>query len=268
MSPCRLLAIVSDRPRSHWPLLEIIVALPPGGSARADERGVALWKEGHWKILKSVAGPREDAAFEDTALSATSEIVLAHRRQSAVGRARMVNTQPLHRETWAFAHVGTIEDRAPVRSRVSARRARELEGETDSELLFAYLLSAFDVAAGSGDAKDAKDAKDAALVCALQELFSHPPMGAHSFILSDANTLYAYQNGHPLYLLERGAADRSAPSDTAVLIASTPLTDEPWRPLVNDELIRVQRDGALTVRTILGGWTPPTPTGPELPFTD
>jgi glutamine amidotransferase len=241
----------------------MVVTPPPADSAEAEGRGVALWKGGRWKVLKSVARPGEDVAFEDATLSAPSEMVLAHRRQKTIGRVRIANTQPFHRDKWAFAHLGTIEDLERVRHRVSAQRARELEGDTDSELLFAYVLGALDVAAG------AAEAKDAALVCAMLELLENAPMGGYSFVLSNADTLYAFQKGHPLYVLERGTGDRTVPSGTAVLVASAPLTDEQWRPLANGELVRVHRDGTLTVRTVLGGRSAPiTPSGPELPFTD
>jgi glutamine amidotransferase len=71
-------------------------------------------------------------------------VLVAHVRARTVGAVSAANTHPFQRDGWVFAHNGTVSDVGHLRSRASRSRQEELEGETDSELLFAYLLSRFD----------------------------------------------------------------------------------------------------------------------------
>jgi len=176
-------------------------------------------------------------------------------RLKSVGEVSVPNTHPFQRGRWVFAHNGTIEDLAPLRARVSAERRAEVHGETDSELLFAYLLTLLD-AAGVTD-QPAGPATDDAIAAALPLLHT-PGLGACNFLLADGDTCYAHRLGRTLFLLERTPSDAvrvhressetGAVLDTpwsqgrrAVLIASENLTEEPWQSIDERTLLRVDR---------------------------
>ena len=65
-------------------------------------------------------------------------------RQKTVGPTRLENTHPFVSDGWVFAHNGTIQHQDALRARCSGRRLREITGDTDSELFFAYVLTRLD----------------------------------------------------------------------------------------------------------------------------
>jgi glutamine amidotransferase len=237
---------------------------PAGASPEQfDGRGFAVWTGHRWKAHRSVGGAPEDAAFEDASSNTPGQVLLLHNRMRTLGRARLENTHPFCHDGWAFAHVGAVRDCEWIRSRCPARRVRQLGGETDSELLCAYLLGCIDVAGG------ARDEIDAALTCSVRELGRAFSVGGFTFLLSDGRALYAYRRGEPLFVLERRKVDGGVQMQrAAILVASAPLTDEAWTPIIEGDLIRVARDGSLSVRTLTNTLPPVARSGPELPFTD
>lgn len=236
--------------------------------------GVAVHADdSRWKIHKGIARTRTDAQFEEDAATANGDMLLAHVRPRTAGRLRLCSPQPFHRDRWIFAHSGKIEGSDFLLSRSSARRVHQAEGETDSESFFAYLLSCLDVAGAPWT--DASEAANRALTFALQEIVKHGPPGAYSFLLSDGRTLYAYRWCRPLFLLERSTTvgawrEPGSPQPAAaILVASEPLTDEPWRAVGDGNLLAITRSEGLRVRLLLGRAIPPAADSrPELPFTD
>ncbi|HEY3592707.1 MAG TPA: class II glutamine amidotransferase, partial [Polyangiaceae bacterium] len=79
-----------------------------------------------------------------------------------------------------------------------------------------------------------------------------------TFLLSDGDRLYAHRSGRSLFMLERspgsavrveresmetGAVVETAwsPARHAILVASEKITDEPWQPVDEGTLLRVDR---------------------------
>jgi glutamine amidotransferase len=212
-----------------------------------------------------VPGSGQEPALDDAMTNASCDILVAHNRLRTIGRVRIANTHPFCRDGWAFAHAGTIEDPEFLRRRCSPRRLRQLEGETDSELLFAYLLGRFEVA-GKG-----RYEIDVAIGCCVEELAAGSPGGGFTFLLSDGMALYAYRRGQPLFVLDRRTAEPGAhelPNGGATLIASAPLTDEAWLPVAEGDLVCITREGRLSTRKLGNTLAPVASSGPELPFTD
>jgi glutamine amidotransferase len=260
---CHLLGIVSEQPaslRRFFPERD-----PSARSSPSDGRGVAVWAGDGWRVNRSVSPAGEDANFDEALAAARGNVVLVHDRRRTIGRTRIANTHPFSRGAWAFAHAGTVLNPDFLRRSTSPRHLRQLEGDTDSEMLFAYLLSCVDVV-GPG-----REAIDIALVCGVRELAARTSGDRYAFLLSDGAVLYAYQKGQPLFLLERRApANEAHPArrGAAAAVASGVLTDEPWRLLGEGDLIRVARHGGVSVQTLASTSSPATPSGPELPFTD
>lgn len=220
-----------------------------------DGWGLAVWDdESSWKIDKGIACAHEDQRFHELA-ERRGELLIAHIRQRTVGCSSLENTHPFRSGRWVFAHNGTIKDLAFLRSHVSAVRAKEIQGQTDSELFFAFLLTRLD-AAGVTDAEPGPGT-DAALRSTIREVRARADFGAFNFLLSDSVCTYAHRFGRSLFLLERGPADavrvnRESSEGVvvqtpwsqrrhAVLVASERMTEEPWQELIEGMLVRVDR---------------------------
>lgn len=214
-----------------------------------DGWGIAVFEERvGWTLTKRPASAREDPQFLSSAQRLHGRTLLAHVRQRTVGSATLDNTHPFRAQNWVFAHNGTIDDVEALRRLVSSRRAAEVRGETDSELLFAYVLTRLDAATNQGDRGAANDG---AIRGAVEDLLSNAEIGTFNFLLSNGATLYACRRGRPLALLERTGADRGS-----VLIASEPITGEQWLPVREATLLVVRRDPHVTWAPLLGGLQP------------
>lgn len=255
---CRLLGIVS----SEHTDFRLSLREAPRSLARLSREhphgwGVAVYCGGSgWAVHKEVACAHDDEKFHQVAAGRRGELLIAHVRRRTVGAVALQNTHPFQRGRWLFAHNGTIEDLGYLRAGTSAHRLGQLHGDTDSELLFSFLLTRLD-AAGVADAP-ADERTDAVLREALREARARPCLGAANFLLSDGDVLYAHRWGRSFYFLERIPGDRVlrerhsdetgavietpwSPRRHAVLLASEHITDEPWRTVEEGTLLRVNR---------------------------
>lgn len=217
--PVRLL--VRDAPRS----LAVLSA------EHGDGWGIATHADGRWIVRKSTSRAAGCALFDEAAANARARLVIAHVRQKTVGETSLVNTHPFQRGRFVLAHNGTVGAAARLPSRVSAERMREVDGDTDSERLFAFLLTRVD---------DAGDV-ESGLRQAAAELVAISDVGAATFLFSDGEALFAFVLGRSLFVLDRvpearGGASRRTP---AVIVASEPPTPEPWRAIEPATLVRI-----------------------------
>jgi predicted glutamine amidotransferase len=255
---CRLLGILSSEPTAFRMVLK---EAPRSMAALSEEHrdgwGLAVHEDikNAWTVHKGVARAGEDHKFHELAVGARGEVMVAHIRRRTVGATSMCNTHPFHRGQWVFAHNGTIEDTAHLRARSSPERLAEVQGDTDSELFFAHILTRLDE---HGLAEKAAGADTDAVVGAIaREVRERPRMGSVNFLLSNGRVLYAHRFGRTLHLLERGPHDpvveaRSSRDGTivktpwstrrhAVLVASEQMTTEPWQEVGEGTLLRVDR---------------------------
>ena len=254
---CRLLGVVSSETTTFgFSLQQAPRSLSALSSAHPDGWGLAVHGPTGWDLTKHAAAAHSDERFRGAVARSRGNVMVAHIRKRTVGPISAQNTHPFRRGEWVFAHNGTINDVDRLAADTSAVRAAEVEGQTDSERLFAHLLSAIDRAVDV----------DAALVRAVDALVVHPNLGAANFLLSDGKRLYAFRFGRTLFLLPRHQGDdvrqrRSSPDTLAELetpwsvrrrafiLASEKMTDEPFRELEEGTLVRVDAgvDPRLTV---------------------
>ncbi len=231
---CRLLGIVANR---DLPILDCLTAAPRCLSTLSrqhpDGWGIALYSNEAlaWRVHRSVARAYECSEFRSVAASAHASVVIAHVRQKTVGTTALANTHPFCRGPWVFAHNGTIKRITDLTKLASPERLAEIEGETDTERLFAFFLTRLDEA-GLGSAP-ASDATTRVLARATRELRALEDFGAWNYLLSDGRVLYAHRFGRTLHMLRR---------EDAVLIASEALTDEPWIPIEDGTFVRIERN--------------------------
>ncbi|MFB9263268.1 class II glutamine amidotransferase [Bradyrhizobium erythrophlei] len=192
-----------------------------------------------------------------------STLILSHIRHATRGRISLANTQPFARElggrVHVFAHNGRLDD-IEIRHGGEWDRFRPI-GDTDSEIAYCILLERLSELWRDG----AEPPLDERLAIVEQFASDMRQLGPANFIYSDGRTLFAH--GHRriqadgliappgLWQLHRRcAADIDALPDAGVaiepgrqdqeitLLASVPLTAEPWRPLAEGEIL-VVKDG-------------------------
>jgi len=255
---CRLLGIAVSEPTDFKIVLrEAPRSLATLSREHRDGWGLAVFDEqtGGWRLDKGVACASEDERFHRLALGSRGEVLVSHVRRKTVGETSLVNTHPFERGRWVFAHNGTIEDVAWLRAQSSRERLAEIRGETDSELLFAWLLTRLDAAGAAHSA--ASPETDRVLGAAVRTARERPGFGAFNFLLSDGVTLYAHRFGRTMQLLERGPHDairtrRTSRDGTVVetpwsqrrsgiFVASEKMTDEPWQLIDEGMLLRIDR---------------------------
>ena len=255
---CRLLGIAANEPTEF----RIVLREAPRSLAflsreHRDGWGIAVFDATarQWQIDKGVECAGEDERFHRLAIGTRGELLISHIRQKTVGDTTLANTHPFAQGRWVFAHNGTVKDVPWLRANASSCRLSEITGQTDSEVLFAWLLTRLDEA-GVTD-HPACGATDRAIAGAAREAREHEGFGAFNFILSDGTTTYAHRFGRSMFLLERGPYDavrqRRASRDgsvletpwssgrTAVFVASEHITDEPWQALDDGTLLRIER---------------------------
>lgn len=267
---CELLALSTSQPVRLSLSLHTLASHGGTTGSTHDGWGVAFYQG------KDVALFREPLAAADSALvryletqGPDTSLVISHIRHATRGTVQFSNTQPFIRElagfTHAFAHNGDLPgiEESAILQRNSFRPA----GETDSEHAFCVLLSRMraiweDTEVPSLEARLSLLATFAADVRLL---------GPANFLYADGDALFAH--GHRrrpqaggqaeppgLWVLQRHCAPADPSTEThagisvgqhersAVFIASVPLTDEPWRPLSEGEVLAVRSGEVLESR--------------------
>jgi glutamine amidotransferase len=255
---CRLLGIAASEPTNFRIVLrEAPRSLAALSREHRDGWGLAVYEEqsATWQIDKGVLCASEDERFHRLAVGSRGEVLVSHIRQKTVGETSLANTHPFQRGRWVFAHNGTVKDVAWLRAHASPERLAEIYGETDSELLFAWLLTRLDEA-GVAHAP-ASSETDRAVGAAVRAARERPSFGAYNFLLCDGITLYAHRFGRTMHLLERGPQDavrtrRTGRDGTvfetpwsqdraAIFVASEKITEEPWQHIEDGALLRIDR---------------------------
>ena len=226
---CRMVGLVAEKPVAIRSLLtEAPRSLRVLSQEHRDGWGIATVSGGGWEVLKGTECALESSRFSETAKEITTHLAIAHIRQKTVGPTSLKNTHPFRREKWVLAHNGTVERLDEMRAHCSKKRLSEIEGDTDSEVLFAFLMTFIDEHSDN----------DAGVKAAVRQLHQFPKPGAVNFLLSDGDRMYAYRFGRTLFLLDRTI--NPARRTPAVAIASERLTDENWTELAQGTLLVIR----------------------------
>ena len=188
-----------------------------------------------------------------------SNMVVAHIRHATRGAVALANTQPFARELsgrmHVFAHNGNL---AGIESHPPEGHRFQPIGDTDSELAFCRLLERYAAHELAGADQQKIFAEFA---CEMRQL------GPANFILAANGRILAHADRRTqrpgviappgLWVLERtcaadpqgelAAAGVHLGADAALavtLLASVPLTSEPWRPLPQGTIVALA-DGAI-----------------------
>lgn len=219
------------------------------GGATADNPdgwGIAWWDAGLQQTEKAPEPGAGSDRFAALSLGLRTPLLLAHVRKARhPPTPGMRNTHPFVHpccgREWVFAHNGLVPEVIGTERSMHCRP----DGETDSEHAFCHLLAEI-----AGCYRDAARGDWVARLAGISgAIAAH---GKFNFVLSDGELLIAY--GHDrLHHLERPGL---------ALIATEPLTPEPWAAFAPREL-RVYRDGALAVRAVARSASSGEPSGAE-----
>jgi predicted glutamine amidotransferase len=236
-----------------------------------DGWGIAYYQGDDALVLREAAPASESALVRHVeANGPTSDLVLSHIRWATIGGRKLANTQPYTRELGGRLHVFAHNGDLPgIESLVSAEARYRPIGDTDSEAAFCLLMNRMAVLwTGTSEAPP--------LVERLTLLSDFAgrlrEFGPGNFLYADADTLFAFSDRRlrpddrqvlpGLFVLSRnchepvpdlaasGVALETAPQ-SLTLVASEPLTGEPWQPLAPGELLAI-RDGAIQRRLCVG----------------
>lgn len=271
---CRLLGIVaSELTEFGLVLTEAPRCLAKLSREHPDGWGIAFHEAGRddpdrWRLHRGTAPAADDARFHEIAAKSRGHLLVAHVRQKTVGRTRIENTHPFVRDGWVFAHNGTIKEQDRLRAGCSGRRLREISGDTDSELFFAYVLTRFDENGLTRLVDEDSRADATELLHEITSELRAARIGAFNFLLSDGETTFAHRFGRSLFVLERGPSDpvrqvrevgdgaaivtKWTARRQAVFLASEHITDEPWREIEDGTLLRIDRSETPRIVTELG----------------
>lgn len=253
---CRLYGITGNQPaRVECSLVEAQNALlqqsiqDSRGRTNPDGWGVGIYEHGSPTVYKSARAASHDTEFRDTAESVVSRSVVAHIRAATVGSTGLDNTHPFTHGPWLFAHNGTLagfeELKPQLEAEIPEHLLRQRRGETDSELMFLWLLGrmpahGLDPLSGADSANQIVELLAAAVPELSRRAEEVGETALLNFLLSDGVHLGASRWGNTLSLVERtGWTDCDVCGTThltgtgeskyrAIAIASEPITRENW----------------------------------------
>ena len=187
-----------------------------------------------------------------------SNLVLSHIRLATQGEPALRNTQPFQRELGGRAHVFAHNGNMPgIKDKccLESRRFTPV-GDTDSEFAFCCLLERlgklWDQSTSGAPSVDLRLEIVADFAAWLR------PLGPFNFVYSDGDALFVHSHQRTqgdgsvrppgLHLLVRSCNEQAvdlsqsgimlAPlAQELVLVASVPLTDEPWEAIAEGEVI-------------------------------
>lgn len=258
---CELLGISNQRATRLSISLEALAAHSAPGKSNRDGWGAGFYQG------NDVALFREPGAASDSALvhlleaqGPSTTLAISHIRRATLGEVKLANTQPFIRElkgrTHLFAHNGHLPG-ISLNQKFSLDSFRPV-GETDSEHAFCALMARMQGLWHNASALPSIDDRLAVVTAFAKDLRE---LGPANFLYTDGEVLFAH--GHRriqaasgkieppgLFMLSRQCCSEADSFEAAgvavaqgyqevVLIASVPLSDEPWRPLQEGEVVAV-----------------------------
>lgn len=202
-SPVSVSELLTDGPRS----LRVL------SNEHCDGWGIAMHAR-DWQIERGTSCAAISPRYAELARE-PARLAIAHVRKATVGATSIANTHPFRRGDYVLAHNGTITN---VPALVARAVPQAFDGDTDSERLFAFVRTHVD---------DAGDAERG--VCdAVRSLRALGDIGSATFLFATPTQLYAHRAGRALFTLTRAGA---------TMIASEPLTAEPWVEIAEGALV-------------------------------
>jgi glutamine amidotransferase len=197
------------------------------GDSNPDGWGVAWFTRGDAEptLHRSVTPIWDDTAFAATSRQIECTAVVAAARLASPGATIDVSgNAPFVSGRWAFSLNGIVHGFTDgvgdeLRARAEPARLAAIEGDADTEVLFALVLQLLDAGTPPADALD-QVVHDVLAITT----------GRLNLLLSDGEAVYATRHGNSLF--QRGS-----------LVVSEPLDDEPgWHEVPDDSVVTLRED--------------------------
>ncbi|TMR28639.1 class II glutamine amidotransferase [Actinomadura geliboluensis] len=249
---CRLFGMTTGGPRVHatfW-LLDAPESLEFQSRRMPDGTGLGWFSLGEEPVRdRAPIAAFQDADFNAEARNIVSHTFMSHVRYASTGAPDVHNSHPFVMDDRLFAHNGVVRGLDGLGSWLTDVDRALMQGQTDSELVFAYVTAEI---RRHGDTT-------AGLVAAVRRIAAELPVFALNVLLAESRRLWAlrYPDTHELWVLtptlEKPGPARHLASDhepgqvrvaahreacPAVVIASERMDDDPgWRLLAPGELL-------------------------------
>ncbi|MFA1544473.1 class II glutamine amidotransferase [Actinomadura monticuli] len=251
---CRLFGMTTGGPRVHatfW-LVDAPESLEFQSRRMPDGTGLGWFSLGEEPVRdRAPVAAFQDADFNAEARRVVSHTFVSHVRYASTGAPEVHNSHPFVMEDRLFAHNGVVRGLGVLGSWLTDVDRALMQGQTDSELVFAYVTAEI---RRHGDTS-------AGLIAAVRRIAAELPVFALNIVLAESRRLWAlrYPDTHDLWVLrprlemhgparhlgaghEPGNVEVSAHRDAcpAFVLASERMDDDPgWRLLDPGELLVV-----------------------------
>ena len=234
---CRLLAIVANKPVDLEFSLERFKKF---SECNPHGWGIGWYEDNVSKVFKQgIPATHQKAKFAILSKEVLSNIIIVHVRKGTGAEPSERNSHPFKYNNCLFAHNGSV-DRKYLFSFLRGKYKNELEGETDSEVYFHWILQNIE------DYGDTLTGMKEAIKKVTQRNYS-----GLNFLLSDGKSLYAFryskhsQNYYSLYKLERIPSEQQPlelkSEETRALLRSKSLKGEKATLVCSEKL--TEREG-------------------------
>lgn len=235
------------------------------GRSHPDGWGIGFYEDGFPIRERDAAAAFHGLHFSNTAERVYSTAVVSHVRLATVGTPSIDNCHPFQWARWICAHNGTVTGIKQLRdqmlSELSVARRSYIHGETDSELLFHWLMERF-IRARAVDSTDclslqrltAELAEGIAEIDHRCQSVTHAKPAKLNVVLTNGHVMVASRFRNSLSWIHRdGIRDCEicgiahvdhAPGKRyhAVVIASEPVSHEAWESIPDGTVVAVAPD--------------------------
>jgi len=141
---CRMLGVMcNDGDLLQCAVTEVREALRVDKVEKHEGIGVGYYGNDE-PLLKKRPAAEGEIDYQDLVSGISSSVLMIHIRHATVGAWKDVNTHPFRFRNWLFAHLGHLPGLEPHWEKITADMppflARDIRGETDSELAFHIFL--------------------------------------------------------------------------------------------------------------------------------
>ncbi len=187
----RLLGLVAQQPIS----VHVKADPVPGENGLPHSPGASGWGVGWYDGARPAVvkypNPEDRSKVSQTLeYRCHSRVFIAHARHEN-GIPSLENSHPFHYRNWMFAHCGTV-DRAELAELLEHAHRTSLMGETDSEVLFHWILQ--------------KIKKTRDIVDSIRDALRPVASQSMQFVLSNGRWIFAYRTEQPLYCADWNAS--------------------------------------------------------------
>ncbi len=248
---CRLLGLIANKPVD---LKFSLMKFRELSADNPDGWGIGWYEKNSPQVFKQgISAQEKESQLPHKSKYVKSNIIIAHVRKGTGAKPSIRNSHPFKYKNWLFAHNGSV-DREDLLALLKAKYMKSLEGETDSEVYFYWILQCIE------ESKDIINGIRKSL-----EIIKSQGYTGLNFLLSDGKCLYAFRyascckNYYSLYKLKR-APSRNGPfefesqetkallyskllkGEKAVLVCSERLTDEKWEEIDFGGMLVIEPD--------------------------